>query len=146
MSLEKIENKVVGYFNLELRNKSRVEEYVNARVIFSQIALDNGYTTSQIAKHLGVHRTLICHYRSKQYDKYYKDLKDRVLERVSILDDINDVSLQMRLNAIVGGLRQLDMEDMEELNTKIDLMIKAKQWKNEDRCKKYICDGISLND
>jgi len=84
--MKKIINKEFGVLHeaiesilhVELITTCRNRENVNARMIFSKILLDKGYTTVAIAEYLGKTHCTIVHYK-KRFDGYIlndKRLKD----------------------------------------------------------------------
>ena len=75
--MKKIINKEFGVLHeaiesilhVELITTCRNRENVNARMIFSKILLDKGYTTVAIAEYLGKTHCTIVHYK-KRFDGY----------------------------------------------------------------------------
>ena len=58
---------IKSVLNEDVQRKSRGREVVDARIIFSKIMRDRGYTMSSIARFLGKDHTTIVHYMSNVY-------------------------------------------------------------------------------
>lgn len=138
MQLDNIRQRVENYYKVDITNRSRVEEYVNGRVVFTLIALDQGFYSNQIANYLGFNRTLISYYKASYlFNPYFLKQKDLVENFQDVTREIDDVAMQTKFDLIKDMLAKLEVTDMTELRNKMDLMIKSKQWEFDNELKKY---------
>ena len=143
MTLEEIREKVENYFNVDVTDHSRIEEYVNARCVFVLIGLEYGHSSNQMANFLGFNRTLIAYYkRTYSYNPMFVKMKKLCLGSLDITSLTVQAGLVARINAVKDVLMQLDIEDMPEVVSRLELMAKAKQWKNKDETRHYTSNGI----
>ena len=137
-TLDALKEKVEGYYKLPIHSKKREEAYVTARTVFCLMAYKLGFSHAYIGKYVGLDRTTVSVNRHKYIgDPYYKEQIRQVEGHRAFEDQIDEIAMHSKFLCIKDELDQLDLDDMEELKEKMCLMIKAKQWKHKDHCKKY---------
>jgi hypothetical protein len=72
-------NAVQEVYDLDILSVRREREYVNARIIFSYILFERGFSKSEIGRYLGKNHATICHY-CKNFPAYIK--QDAMLKRM----------------------------------------------------------------
>lgn len=121
---------VESILNTELITTCRNRENVNARMIFSKILLDKGYTTTAIGEYLGKSHCTIVHYKQR-FDGYIlndKRLKDSYEDAKAVyygnFDPVYDMS-NAELKQEVFSLRK----KITELESKVEGLRKKHVWR-----------------
>ena len=137
-TLDALKDKIEGYYKLPIHSKVRKEEYVTARIVFTLMAYNLGFSHNYIGKYIGLDRTTVSVNRHKYMgDPHYTEQIRQVQGHRAFEDQIDEVAMHSKFLAIKEELDLLGIDDMESLKEKMRLMIKSKQWKHEKEGKFY---------
>lgn len=160
-SLREIVNKV---FQVDIMNKNRYRKFVDARMVFSKILRDRGYTTTSIARFMKKDHTTILHYTvnfetlvsqdAKLRDRYIVCLNSFVSNREPIIKNFTEkqlyneisnlneeiVSLNMKIEKILSDKEKLSK--MLNIKSKFDSLIKFIKEKTPEGREDYAIEKI----
>lgn len=68
--LEFLAGKMAGISGVDIHERTRRAEVIRARVVFSLVATNEGFTTTNIGKYLGLDHATIVHYNKAMRDAF----------------------------------------------------------------------------
>jgi predicted transcriptional regulator len=113
---------VENVFNIDsIKKRTRKQDYVSARQVFSTILRERGYTYIHIGKILGVGHASVIHYiRSAEHDLKLKSIQEKYLTCKEILEnDSKSKWYTEDVENIVDHIRNIEKEN-KELREKIE--------------------------
>lgn len=139
MDIKSAVKKVEDYYGRKLDWKSRKADVMEMRTILVHILLNDKYHPEAIANLLGINRTTVLYHRKKVKQKYYKDRLKDVLGANSVENNLTEFKDQAKYQLLKPLIQDLSIKETREIAKMIELHLKAKQWKYEDKIKKYDC-------
>jgi hypothetical protein len=125
-------------FNLDIMNRDRKRDTVDARMIFSKILRENGHTFSNIARYLNKDHTTILHYTEQcmfvlkndlRLMSIYVDCKGKFEENITPLTYYNTsdliketISLRNEIDKLILENNKLKENRYERLNDIMNLI------------------------
>lgn len=131
-----LEEIIDNVFNVKIKSKKRRREFVDARMVFSKILRERGYTTSIIGKYLGKDHTTIVHYGltvnntlsqfSSYKNQYIKCYNEFMVDKEQITLSLTEKNLKMYNFSLKNEVERLILEN-KSLTENLD---KHKRLKN----------------
>lgn len=129
VEIEALQSIIKDVFNVNIMKTTRKRELVDARIIYSKILRERGYTLKTIGVSLGKDHSTILHYMSmvdfilKQDDRLlerYMQCRDEFLkDRQPIIKNATEKELMDRINSLNKRLDDLLLERNNILNLEI---------------------------
>ena len=118
---DKLKEAVNSVFGLDMMERTRKRPHVNARIVFSNILFERGYSKSEIGRYLNKNHATIIHY-CKSFEGYvktdegYKQERDNQQKDTNRMDGIfklvsqrthrgSEDKIMSELNAWFNGIR-----------------------------------------
>ena len=147
MELQKIRTSVEQYYNVDLKDKSRLKNNVNAKRLYFYIASIYKHKVSKVGQLIGLRHDTAIYHRDKGRD-FVKFNYTEFIEDVFKVSGV-DVTIEKKQKKISDLICQLDLNDLpldkiNELADRINIMIKGYNLKHgKDEHEIIISNGIS---
>lgn len=132
-------NKVEEFYRVPIDWTSRKSQAMEMRAVLIHILIEDGYHVTQIADFVGVNRTTVIYHRKSMYYPEFTKRRREILESNSVELSLEDYKDKVKYQIVKPYLSNLSIEETKELAKVIDLHLKAKNWKSEDKTKHYSC-------
>lgn len=133
MDFKKAIEKVEKYYDSEMDWKSRKSQPMEQRAVLVHILIEKEYHVTQIADLVGINRTTVLYHRNTMNDPYYVSRREEVLNFNIVDESLKDFADQAKYQLVKPFLDKITISEARDLAKVIELHLKAREWKNEDK-------------